>query len=70
MAVITLEPGESFEHYHHDQSESILIEGAVQLSMAQQTSSMIKNQVCSIPAETSHTITNIGKLLAKVACRH
>lgn len=70
MAIITLEPGESFEHYHSHSSKSECLVGSLRASLSGESKILEKNLKIDVPADTAHTITNIGDTLAIFRCEH
>ncbi len=70
MAVITLQPGESFEHYHLEKSETYYVNGEVQLTFEGKSMLLTDGHRVIIPAKTSHTTKNIGVVVAQFGCNH
>ncbi len=70
MAVITLTPGESFEHYHLDESITAHVEGEIQLTVSGKSTLLTEGERVIIPAKTSHTTKNIGNVDARFRCYH
>jgi mannose-6-phosphate isomerase-like protein (cupin superfamily) len=70
MAKIILEPGEVFEHFHSESSQTVLLEGRVQMTFGSHHLSLVQNEVVPVPAHQSHTLTNVGLTEAVVWCSH
>lgn len=70
MADILLEPGESFEHFHVDESTSELVSGSVELVLPSETRIMKQGREERIPAKTRHVLKNTGEKVARVRCLH
>jgi len=70
MAIITLDSGEAFEHYHTGNSQTVHLDGKIQLCFNEENRLLEKGEKVEIPANTSHTIVNLGDRQAKVACHH
>ncbi|WP_339783658.1 cupin domain-containing protein [uncultured Marinobacter sp.] len=68
MAIIVLEPKESFEHYHSDASITFHIEGDVEVLMGEKSLPLKSGGSINVPSKTKHTIINIGESEAKVGC--
>lgn len=67
MALIELSPGETFEHSHDMPSTTRLVAGQVDLSFSGQTIPLTSTPVV-IPANTKHTMVNVGTVKAQLAC--
>ena len=70
MAQITLEPGESFEHYHSEASQSVLLEGLADFEYGGTRSPMIIGKEILIASDTIHTMYNTGEKNAVINCIH
>ena len=69
MAEIILNPGESFEHYHLEESTTIHVSGEIELIFNDEKIYLTKGQKVIIPAKTSHTTRNVGNNIASFHCR-
>lgn len=67
---MALEPGEVFEHFHSESSQTVLLEGFVQMTFGDNHLSLIPNEVVPVPPHQSHTLTNVGTMEAVVWCSH
>lgn len=70
MAIIILEPGEVFEHYHSEVSETDVLRGSVRCAFNGEVLRMHPGDSVTIPADTPHTLENVGSVEAHVGCRH
>jgi mannose-6-phosphate isomerase-like protein (cupin superfamily) len=70
MAKIILEPGEVFEHFHSESSQTVLLEGLVQMTFGNNHLSLIPNEAVPVSAHQSHILTNVGTTEAVVWCDH
>jgi mannose-6-phosphate isomerase-like protein (cupin superfamily) len=70
MATILLDVEESFEHLHRQASLTVLKEGRARLVMNGSVLELQPNVAVTVPANTSHTIVNIGETTAVVNCVH
>ena len=70
MAKIILEPGEVFEHFHSEPSQTVLLEGLVQMTFGEKFVPLVLNQMVDVPAQMSHTLKNVGTKEAVVWCSH
>jgi len=68
MAIISLEPSESFEHYHAAPSRTIHLEGDIEFDCAGTRHRMQQGEIVEVAANTTHTITNVGTGLAHINC--
>lgn len=68
MAVIFLEPNESFEHYHAAPSRTIHLDGDIEFECAGKRRRMRRGEGIDVAANTKHTITNIGAGIARINC--
>ena len=70
MAIIKLDPGESFEHYHKEISSSTLISGQLTITVEGNTLQMLQGEEIEVSEMTSHTVTNTGNADAVFKCQH
>jgi mannose-6-phosphate isomerase-like protein (cupin superfamily) len=70
MAKIILAPNESFEHFHSEESSTILLEGSADYRMGNVHHPLERNVVVLTPAHQSHTITNTGQVECMFGCNH
>ena len=70
MATILLEQGESFEHFHTASSGTVLREGRARLHMNGRMLDLQRDVAVVVPADTSHTLVNIGPGTAVISCIH
>ena len=70
MAIIILEPRESFEHYHSDASKTYHVNGDVEISIKGKKMILEKGESVEVPGNTAHTIVNLGDDEARVGCLH
>jgi mannose-6-phosphate isomerase-like protein (cupin superfamily) len=68
MALIALQPGESFEHYHEYPSTTKLLTGELILTINNKQELLQINKPLSVPQHTPHTVKNIGKVVATFEC--
>lgn len=68
MAVIILDPQEKFGHSHSEQSMTKVLSGNVVISVGSEEFSGEVNKEVIIPANTEHTLTNIGDTKAEIEC--
>lgn len=68
MAKILLEENESFEHFHDDISETILLEGQAVYEMEGIAKELQVGESIVTPANTSHTVKNIGNSVVVFYC--
>jgi quercetin dioxygenase-like cupin family protein len=69
MAIIVLEPGETFQHSHPITTYTEVIEGSVVFSMdGVRDKALAPRERVPVPANVAHTMTNVGAGLAKVGC--
>lgn len=68
MIDILLAPNEVLSHSHDVESTSMTIEGEATLEYANTLIKMELNVAYTIPAHTTHTLTNIGNALVKISC--
>jgi quercetin dioxygenase-like cupin family protein len=67
MALIQLEPGETFSHAHDVVSTTALVSGDVELTMEGQTIRLTATPVV-IQAGVTHVLRNVGTSIATIAC--
>jgi quercetin dioxygenase-like cupin family protein len=67
MAVIVLKPGERFSHSHDVISTTRLLTGNIELTFGGTTTTLTAVPVV-IPADTLHTVHNVGVKIAKAEC--
>ena len=70
MAIISLEPGESFEHYHRGLSQTTLLEGSVTYLSEGMRFRLARNAPITVEPNMPHTLRNDGDTIAHIACRH
>lgn len=70
MAKIILAPRESFEHFHSEESSTILLEGNAHYRMGDIEHALEPNVPVLTPANQSHTITNTGNVECMFGCSH
>lgn len=70
MAKIILERNESFEHFHSEDSTTVLLEGSANYRMGDIEYPLQRNVTVLTPANRSHTITNIGDRECMFGCSH
>lgn len=70
MAKIILAPNESFEHFHSEESSTILMEGSAQYRMGDIERVLERNVPILTPANKSHIITNTGYGECVFGCNH
>ena len=70
MAKIILAPNESFEHFHSEESSTILLEGKADYRMGDFEQALQPNVPILTPANRSHTITNTGGSECMFGCSH
>jgi len=70
MAKIILEPNESFEHIHSDDSYTSLVKGKGALKMNGKIISMKAGEIIKVPAGVTHTVVNEGMALLTLKCVH
>lgn len=68
MAIITLAPNESFEHYHSGASTTIHIAGDIEISFGDTRRRMAAGEAIAVPRDAPHTLTNVGTGMASIAC--
>lgn len=68
--IMTLLPGEVFQHTHSDPSVTTLIEGVVALEVEGQRTELVTGAPTPIDAHLVHTLVNVGPHLAVVECMH
>lgn len=70
MAKIILEPNETFEHFHSEDSSTILLEGSAHYRMGDIEYALVRNVPVLTPANRSHILTNTGHMECVIGCRH
>ena len=70
MATIYLEPNEDFQHAHHVESQTTLIEGAVEFTIEDIPTILTIGDPIDVPANALHTMRNIGRNIAILNCAH
>jgi len=70
MASILLEPGESFEHFHSEASYTSVVSGEVRFTSNFESRMLAIGERVRVPANHSHTVTNVGHTNARVDCIH
>lgn len=70
MAKIILAQNESFEHFHSEESSTILLEGSAHYRMGDIEHTLEHNMPVLTPANQSHTITNTGNGECMFGCSH
>lgn len=70
MATIILDPGEVFEHYHSEDSSTILQEGAIRCSLDGRELDLAPGEAVHVLAGMPHSLYNVGDVPARVICVH
>lgn len=70
MAKIILEQNESFEHFHSEDSSTILFEGSANYRIGDIEYPLERNVPVLTPANRSHILTNTGSLECVIQCAH
>jgi mannose-6-phosphate isomerase-like protein (cupin superfamily) len=70
MAIIILQPGEKFSHYHDDSNESCCIKGKVKISFNDSEEEIGVGGSVRIPPGVNHILHNIGDIEAHIECAH
>ena len=70
MAKIILEENESFEHFHSEDSMTILLEGEAHYRMGSVERSLEPGVSVLTPANQSHILTNTGHAECVISCKH
>lgn len=68
MAIISLEPNESFEHYHGALSRTIHLDGEIEFAFGDTRRLMSVGETIEVAAHITHTMTNVGTGIARVNC--
>ena len=68
MATISLEIGETFEHYHATESFTQHVVGSLELSYNDESYVLLDSETIKVPAQTSHTVKNVGMMVAVFKC--
>lgn len=69
MALIVLDPGETFEHQHGGDSETTLLDGEVVLTMGTHSAPLRAGHAVTVSASQHHSMRNTGDGTATVRCR-
>jgi uncharacterized cupin superfamily protein len=67
---IHLQPGETFEHVHVDQSFTTLVEGEVVLEVNGSRVALVTGLPTLVDANSPHRLVNTGRSIASVKCVH
>lgn len=67
---LLLDPGEVFEHTHLRDSITTLVEGAVDIVVGGERSSLVLDQPTRVPGGMPHVLINVGRQVAMVKCVH
>lgn len=70
MARIILEPNESFEHFHSEDSTTTLLQGNADYSSGETRYTLQHGVSVLTPGSVSHTITNTGDMDCMFNCGH
>lgn len=70
MAKISLDPNEIFEHFHSESSFTILLEGKAAYLIDGIEKELTIDDTIVTPANTSHTLKNIGSATCVLECGH
>lgn len=70
MAKIILEPGESFEHSHTENSITVLIEGRAKYTDKSISKELDLSEILITPPNISHLLENIGDVECVLKCSH
>lgn len=70
MAKIILEPNETFEHFHSEDSTTILLEGKAHYRAGNIEHALECDIPVLTPANQSHILTNIGDVECVLGCKH
>ena len=70
MAKIILAPEESFEHFHSEESTTVLLTGSATYRSGNTEYPLKYNVPVLTPAHQSHTITNTGQTDCMFGCSH
>lgn len=68
MAIISLEPNESFEHYHGAPSRTIHLDGEIEFAFGDTRRRMREGETIEVAANITHTMRNVGTGTARVNC--
>lgn len=68
MAIISLEPNESFEHYHGAPSRTIHLDGEIEFAFGDTRRRMREGETIEVAAKITHTMRNVGAGTARVNC--
>lgn len=70
MAKIILEPNETFEHFHSEESSTTLLSGSAHYRMGDVEQELELNVPVLTPATKSHILTNTGSKECVLGCSH
>lgn len=70
MAKIILEPNETFEHFHSEESTTTLLEGSARYRAGDIEYPLQRNVTVLTPANQSHILTNTGDVECIIGCGH
>ena len=70
MARILLEPNEIFEHTHTDRSQTIHVQGDIEMTISEVCRRLEPKEVVDIPPGCAHSLRNIGCGVAEITCLH
>lgn len=70
MAKIILEPNESFEHFHSEESTTTLLEGSAHYKAGDVEYALERDVTVLTPANQSHILTNTGSEDCIIGCGH
>lgn len=68
MAIISLEPNESFEHYHAAPSRTIHLDGEIEFECDGIRRRLHRGEIIDVAANITHTMKNVGADIARVNC--
>lgn len=70
MAKIILEPNETFEHFHSEDSTTTLLKGSAQYLAGSVKYALEIDRTVLTPARQSHILTNTGSIDCIIHCGH
>lgn len=70
MALIILDEGERFEHYHTDKSQTILIDGTAVMEIGSDIIKLKRDVAVDVDENIPHTLVNTGSGKATIGCIH
>lgn len=70
MAKIILAPNESFEHFHSEDSTTILLDGSANYRAGSVEYALQRDVPVLTPANQSHSIINTGAMECMFGCSH